>query len=198
MWTERRSDANEPFLIFSPWCPSDRVQHRLLALWARTSDNDHADWTGGDSWLCGLTGCVTSGCQSCVSVDGHWTVSQQDYGWRDNPDNGRTLSTLCTYHRYQTYHRHCICWLCSMWVVITSSVRSMPYVRFFNKCRAKWVRQGTRRLKLALKSLKCLFRCSYFCCSYFIIIIIIIIIINKPRIFYTCYVALENSKTFSQ
>ena len=29
MWTKRRSDANEPFLIFSPWCPSDRVQHRL-------------------------------------------------------------------------------------------------------------------------------------------------------------------------
>ena len=29
MWTERRSDANEPFLIFSPWCLSDPVQHRL-------------------------------------------------------------------------------------------------------------------------------------------------------------------------
>ena len=29
MWTKRRSDANELFLIFSPWCPSDRVQHRL-------------------------------------------------------------------------------------------------------------------------------------------------------------------------
>ena len=28
-----------------------------------------------------------SACQSCVSVDGHWTVSQGDYEWRDNPDN---------------------------------------------------------------------------------------------------------------
>ena len=35
MWTERRSDANEPFLIFSPWCPSDRVQHRLVWLFRR-------------------------------------------------------------------------------------------------------------------------------------------------------------------
>ena len=46
------------------------------------------------------------------------------------------------------------------------------------------------RLQLALKSLKCLFFCSYF----FIIIILII----TPRIFYTFYVALENSKTFLQ
>ena len=29
MWTERRLDANEPFFIFFPWCPSDPVQHRL-------------------------------------------------------------------------------------------------------------------------------------------------------------------------
>ena len=29
MWTEQRSDASEPFLISSPWCPSDRVQDRL-------------------------------------------------------------------------------------------------------------------------------------------------------------------------
>ena len=71
----------------------------------------------------------------------------------------------------------------------------MPYFRFFSKCRANWVRQGTRRLKLALKSLKCLFYCSYFCSSYFFIIIILII---TPRIFYTFYVALENSKTFPQ
>ena len=39
MWTERRSDANEPFLIFSPWCPSDRVQHRLL----RADPNKHVE-----------------------------------------------------------------------------------------------------------------------------------------------------------
>ena len=59
------------------------------------------------------------------------------------------------------------------------------------------VRQGTIRLKLALKSLiyKSLFFCSYVCSSYFFIIIILI---NKPRILSTCYVALENSKTFPQ
>ena len=68
-----------------------------------------------------------------------------------------------------------------------SSVSVMPYFRFFKKCRANWVRQGTRRLKLALKPLKCLF----FCSSYFFIIMILII---TPRIFYTCYVAKENSE----
>ena len=85
-------------------------------------------------------------------------------------------------------HPNYLSWLCSICVV-------MPYFRFFNNCLANWVRQGTRRLKLALKSLKCLFYCSYFCSSYFFIIIILII---TPRIFYTFYVALENSKTFSQ
>ena len=44
MWTERRSDANESFFIFSPWCPSDRVQHRLdkgrmCYLWPRLCRN---------------------------------------------------------------------------------------------------------------------------------------------------------------
>ena len=90
----------------------------------------------------------------------------------------------------------CLSWLRSMCVVSVSAMPYFRFFRFFRKCRANWVRQGTRRLKVALKSLKCLFFCSYFC-SYFIIIIIIIIIIIAPRIFYTFYVALENSKTFS-
>ena len=37
MWTERRSDANEPFFIFSPWCPADRVQHRLIPCYVWSS-----------------------------------------------------------------------------------------------------------------------------------------------------------------
>ena len=63
-------------------------------------------------------------------------------------------------------HPNYLSWLCSICVV-------MPYFRFFNNCLANWVRQGTRRLKLALKlqkSLKYPFFCSYFCsfhfCSY--------------------------------
>ena len=72
-----------------------------------------------------------------------------------------------------------------------SSVSSMPYFIFLNKSA---VRIEFRRVQLALKSFKCLFFCSYLCCSYFLIIIVIII----PSIFYTFYVALENSKTFPQ
>ena len=69
---------------------------------------------------------------------------------------------------------NCLSWLRSMCIVIMCVVISvMLYFRFFIKCHAKWVRQGTRRLKLALKSLKCLFFCSYFCSSYFLLFLLI-------------------------
>ena len=123
----------------------------------------------------------------CVSVDGH----SGQYRSRTT-DGGITQTTLTTGVRWVlcvliTDIRLTTATVSADFVQCAlSSVSVMRYFRFFNKCRANWARQGTRHLKLALKSLKCLF----FCSSYFILllIVIIIIIIIKPRIFYTCYV----------
>ena len=135
----------------------------------------------------------------CVSVDGH----SGQYRSRTT-DGGITQTTLTTGVRWVlcvliTDIRLTTATVSADFVQCAlSSVSVMRYFRFFNKCRANWVRQGTRHLKLALKSLKCLFFCSSYFIILLIVIIIIISIIIKPRIFYTCYVALENSKTFPQ